>query len=310
MDHKVITHSNKHLIAVHSTLGIFKYNNNKNKWKLYAQYPSHYDGMARKSVIDDKTNKIYIIYGYHMLTFDIPTKQFEATYSVINDGELILMDDDIYLIGYNQIFKWNITNKQFQNIDNFKFEQTEQHLTWYGKVWINTMKSLLIIGGYYTNTIDTASDNIYEYKPNMTLKTVCKLPNTLCCCNCIKTRDEQFVIILGGKTTFILGKFVDDIYVLNVKLMIITKSKIKCPEKGEYHGVCVYDEEYENKLTFGFIRDCWKGLEFGDVMYPPFYLCKFIQQWFVKETLHLFAKKSTLNQRNHFNIDLDNILSS
>ena len=71
MNYKLMRYSKTNdLLTIHKTLGIFRHDLNKNRWKLFIRFPSEYDGEAKEFIIDNKNGKIYIIFGYYLLIFD------------------------------------------------------------------------------------------------------------------------------------------------------------------------------------------------------------------------------------------------
>merc|ERR1712154_760158 len=88
------------------------------------------------------------------------------------------------------------------------------------------------------------------------------------------------------------------------------QSKICCPKPGGHHLVIVNGKANDELLIMGYIRDLYKTEMFKDVETMPDDLIKFTLKWCRTEMLHWIEFNLGKNEKMHFEIPIENIISS
>ena len=122
----------------------------------------------------------------------------------------------------------------------------------------------------------------------------------------VKTRNERFIIILGGFDAQSNG--CDDIYIYDTNNNLFSQSKISCPAKSGFYATISNDPEGDELITFGFINDCYKSNNFQNVQVLPFYLIQLISHWLCIQEIYLL--QYGVKGGGHWKIDVDDILQS
>ena len=166
----------------------------------------------------------------------------------------------------------------------------------------------------YNGGYDTANSRllqcIYSYctvsgkRTKLTLELMIGMANMAC----FATKDERYIILMGGYWNHnMFGSFMHDrIYVIDLQCMQVRECNVRCPRNARFYGLVMSNELKENLAVFGFVRKCWNECEMGMDLYPPRYIIKLIQLWFVDEFVHLFEKTT----ENHWKISVDDILKN
>ena len=130
-------------------------------------------------------------------------------------------------------------------------------------VHVSSQNKLLLLGGYdrdYEDVIDTVrvystTKNEWKQLLNDNGDTI-KLPLALSGFGCILTRDERYIVILGGTSGGIGGEEVT-IYYLDLWSMEWTKSLVECPINNEF--ICVLTDNDDVHIFPRFARDSKHG---------------------------------------------------
>eukprot|EP01084_Bolivina_argentea_P278829 476522_1 len=71
----------------------------------------------------------------------------------------------------------------------------------------------------------------------------------------VSTKNEQFIIMLGGVT--VGYECSDNIFIYETRNNIITKSKMKCPMKRDlaYRAILMNNSNRDEMISFGFVND-------------------------------------------------------
>ena len=83
------------------------------------------------------------------------------------------------------------------------------------------------------------------------------------------------------------------------------KSKAKCPDTGLYQAFTINNKIKDELCVNGFIRRTWKLSDIDDHLYPPQYLIKIINRYYMNEWIHLIGSYDD----THSNISVFDILS-
>eukprot|EP01084_Bolivina_argentea_P103428 185255_1 len=93
---------------------------------------------------------------------------------------------------------------------------------------------------------------IYSFSNGKWKKELIELPISMSNVGCVLSMDQNNIITFGGFTNG--NARIDDIYVLNVKSMIIKKSHLKCPIKGVFFAVINGMSSRNAIVVSGFVR--------------------------------------------------------
>ncbi len=98
--------------------------------------------------------------------------------------------------------------------------------------------------------------------------------------------NDEYVLLFGGQTN---GKLHDDIWIYSVRDEKFKRSNLKCPRKGEFEAITVCDKVKDEVITTGFVRGQWRLCGIGDHLFPPQYLIKLMNSYYLNEFIHLFG---------------------
>eukprot|EP01084_Bolivina_argentea_P111923 199636_1 len=302
----------------------YKYDIVKNKWfKLQLNIPKDITATNVTSAFDQKTQNLYIYFG-NKSSFDqkakiiktnLKTNETNITNNVRNvghSGRGIVLNDQFHMIGgcssstEHLLWDGNELKSQFDfsigkslHVSFFYFSQP-------GIAHIPSKNSLLCIGGYSGKCHDWIY--LYNTKCKTWTKLSQRLPVPMWFCGCVVSRNQKYVILLGGDYT-------DTIYVLDVATMKFRKSSIICPEKACVHAINMYDAEKDMLLTFGYIRNIFNLPQCNAMSFPPIYLINIISSYYSNEWIFVTTiVKANLNHESkingrHWKIKLDDILN-
>ena len=112
---------------------------------------------------------------------------------------------------------------------------------------------------------------------------------------------------MGGRTD---DRWVDDIYILDTKRMIIHKSNIKIPIKYNCNAVLIngYSNKKYKLLVIGFIKICWNGKEFKNIVYPSNDIINIIINFYCNEGyIHLSIYDQDKKITKQYKMEIDDI---
>ena len=90
----------------------------------------------------------------------------------------------------------------------------------------------------------------------------------------------------------------------------MSKSDIKTPTIARATAIITRDDERDSLLTFGFVNQCYKMEEFGDVQALPFYIIKLMEKWVCFEMIHVIQLLTNDLPVVHWTMDVDKIIES
>ena len=71
--------------------------------------------------------------------------------------------------------------------------------------------------------------------------------------------------------------------------MISIPSK-RSPEKSEFQALRLHDHKQDEFTMTGYVRTTWNECKISSYLFPPNYLLKIMQGYYMNEYVHLFAK--------------------
>eukprot|EP01084_Bolivina_argentea_P128776 227555_1 len=299
--------------------GVYKYNIDHNIWTKILDYDKDFVLYSSDIAFNKESQSIYTWLGSTSLhTFNLKTKQSQtiATFKHVNGPvRMIFIHGRLHLIIYQRHFVWNEQNKEEEEIHRFQpvgVRVGNGPSGGYGLIFLESVNKLLLIGGGGWN-----GDLIYEFcmKNKTWHKWNNKLPKTLQRFGVVSTRDDQYLIILGGSSRYGWEPS-DDIFICDMrkKTKCFVQSKIKCPfqkptyhnqPKFEYNAFITNNIEKDNLLCFGFIAHCFKAERMMDA-----YLSLDVVQLIVK---YIFSEDVYLMKRDTghlYKMNVNDILQS
>eukprot|EP01084_Bolivina_argentea_P015582 29201_1 len=293
--------------------GIYKFNIHKNEWIKIFCYDTNFKCCIGSTAYDNQHKLLHISDRSRMVTFDLKTKnkvtsighQMERSQCIFVENKLhqicnvatpgnTIQNGDHYI--YNK-------TKQFQKITTFK---SSMNLDGYRTIYLKSKKSIFLFGGWNGGWTNTAGyqTSIYRFSciDSKWKEFHIKMPMKLSHISVVATKNEQYIIILGGITSGYGCS--DNIFIYDIRNNIFTKSKMKCPKKGSYHAITINNSKHDEIATFGFVNGCYKAANFVGVQILPHYLIKIIGCYFCHEEIHLLRRDSG----EHWEINVDHIL--
>ena len=82
-------------------------------------------------------------------------------------------------------------------------------------------------------------------------------------------------------------KQLDDIWIYSVGDKTFHRSNIICAMTGPSETFTINDKKNDEMTVFGYVRNEWKLSDISDQLFPPRYLIKMIQTYFLNEYVHL-----------------------
>ena len=226
-------------------------------------------------------------------------------------GPCVVINDKLNVIGGY----WNDKHLVFDR-DNERFEiahDLQQQTGWrgIGKHTLVQMEdtSLYTFGG--DNLKARGHNDIYYLNKEATewaLSEV-KLPAKLRNLACTSVVKERFILLFAGEQDPEKGDYWPwednyEIYIFDIKQNELRKSRIRCPIKGRAKAMTFI--EGNEKTVHGWLRETWKLFNIDDRQYPPHYLVKIMERYYVTEWIHLLYNK--YNTMRHFKVRVKDIL--
>ena len=148
----------------------------------------------------------------------------------------------------------------------------------YGLAQLNN--KLMIYGGCSYTIAKRLMDQICEYDVVRNAWNALRIamPEHLYNFGCTSAIRNQYVLIFGGMS---LRDRIDDIWIYSVKDQIFIKSKVKCPTKNACQALAINDARSDELTVFGFILNTWKTSEINNLIFPPRYLIKLNNKFYL-----------------------------
>ena len=85
---------------------------------------------------------------------------------------------------------------------------------------------------------------------------------------------------------------------------------MQCPSKfGTWEAITVNDKTRDELVVFGFVREGWKLSEIADHLYPPRYLIKMMNRYFLNEYVHLISIGNHSSYGEHWRMGVFDIIN-
>eukprot|EP01084_Bolivina_argentea_P034634 64122_1 len=282
-----------------------KYFNNRTKTWTDLSFNSNTDetwsisrSCRTKTTFDYKNKRMYIYQlrkqKIHILDLELKTA---ITFSLphrdivnVMDDECVIANNEFHIIGDNG---HHVFNKSSVTLDIKTKSELLKKVHYHTLVYLCSQKIIFLI----------AEDIILSYctKTNIWSQLSIPLPNVLRLVSVVVTRDDKYIILLGGTAR---GSMCDSIYVLDVEKVKLFECSIKCPVSNVVQTAILNDYKMEELISFGFVRDNWKNKQYKNILFPPFYLIKLIQSYYWKDEIHLFWTMF------HWKIRIDDVLNN
>ena len=254
--------------------GIQKYNINTKTWQKFMGFHKNIPKLQSSTAFDPDKNILYIFDRYTRgfgkqldAKIDLNTKQLLQTPDIlrIQSYSALCINDKLYMIRIQRDKNQSKFVCCDDKMQNFEELYTFKQLEGYGMVHIKRNKEILLFGGWLNNeseALDTiraySLDNNNKNSENRFRELKVKLPLCLSHFGIVSTRNDQFVIIIGG---WIDGSSQSDgIYIFDVNKCELRESEIRCPSRGYTYATIIDNTERDELLVFGFIRRYFKNL--------------------------------------------------
>ena len=115
-----------------------------------------------------------------------------------------------------------------------------------------------------------------------------RLPDGMCAFRCTSVINQQYILLFGALTMGMRqNKDLDDIWIYSFGDKTFHRSNIKYPMRGYLKAFTINDKENDEMMVFGYMRNEWKLSDLAGHLFPPRYLIKMIQTYFLNEYVHL-----------------------
>ena len=297
------------------TLHFLILNVNTGQWKSIGTIDGYH--FAEHSIaFDEDKQLIYFCCSRSTMTrigvYDLKSDSFkehdiQLPISGKNRGAgLVIIDHKLHTIlgSYNaKHFVVDIDEKKCTEL--YDFERYTDCCCEAALIYLRNKNMLWLIGGsgfdYYEFE---AVDDIHTYsiKDNKWKLLDTKLPIGVYEFGYICTRDERYIIIIGGIADNIASY--DKILVIDTESMEIKKSKIRSPFSGSCHACLVDNMQNADLVVNGFINECWNVGKWKndaiDLRYPSIDIIGLIVSFYCIQTVYLFG----ISSLQYFQIDL------
>eukprot|EP01084_Bolivina_argentea_P214745 364550_1 len=314
--------------------GLFKYLFANDEWIKYTIEPplnlkrhhSYRDCTAPTAAIITQKNLIYL----HDDTFNAKIKLFHNK----NHGKLegikcpwmgsapnmTVINNECHIIGDNTHFKYNEHTNRFIFLGPICDSDSDNdiEIEWVENPGFANVKDrkILMFGGQnndnefefnYTDSIYECDLTNNEYQWT---KLDVKLPDSgYMGFGCTAILDGKYVLVMGGQGVEDGGGWATrEIHIYSVPDQTFRKSKIICPEAGQFKAITVSDKKKDEIITFGYIRSVWKECDINDQLFPPQYLVRIISKYYFDEFVHLFSSSFDYNPGVHWKISVFDII--
>eukprot|EP01083_Nonionella_stella_P185004 673437_1 len=226
----------------------------------------------------------------------------------------IALRNTLHIIGgqdNNTHIVWSDETKEFEEMHVFE-HFADSGFIMFRLIHIASRKSFLFIGGEDADSGDGLAQNVLEFSLETNTWTALNVavPQKIRDFGYVVTRNDQFVLLFApyiGSPDALNRS--DSTFVLDVQKMKFGKCNIKLPMNVSFYDkIVIYnDYEYEEILTFGFIRNVWTQIDIGDryaIECVPQYLCKLMQSYYANDYLYTLRAYRTV----YWKISVDDIL--
>lgn len=214
--------------------------------------------------------------------------------------KLFCYGDQVHILTEIEHFIYNIKNSSFTYVQ----ELTRMYSVSLSCYLKGSDKLLLFdTHGHFQDLV------IYEYdlienkytKSEVVYKPIMKLTDLGIVCS----RDENYVIIMGGRNMY-NGVYRNlDIFVFDVKKKRFMKSKRKCPFDACVHWAGIMGSAHHDELlVFGFINELYRTSAFVNIRTLSYHVTKLICKRVCNEWIHIMAKYDG----QHCKIHIDSVL--
>eukprot|EP01084_Bolivina_argentea_P024676 45942_1 len=230
-----VTNSNEFIVAAYKTIhsngdAIYKFDTNKNEWIKIFDYDKNSNFNIRSAAYDNKNKLLYIGDTSKILAFDLKTKnvttlkeQYKRFFGLIfAENKLHQICSQLNVDGTCSNFDHYVYDKtkHFQKITTFP---SFFRLHYYNAlIYLTVHKCILLFGGWNIN--GGYQHSIYRFSCiNSKWKELhIKIPTKVSRFGLVSTKNEQYIIILGGYI-FCDHKYSDDIFIYDIRNNIFSK---------------------------------------------------------------------------------------
>ena len=245
------------------------YNIRKNDWTTLSLENKKDWWCHGDQICYDLHSKILFISGSNsMEIIDLSSEQLLCNkYQIAGDyklpHEMIFVDSVCHCIAYSEESRmtdthqtWDDETKQWLDINTFSKELTEFD-TMSKLIFLSKRKELLLFG----SAMDSSNTRIdvlcnYSMAEQKWTHSVIKLPfhqKEIAAFGHVLTKDEQYIIIIGGYGFFV--DTVDTIFILNLETMIFTESMVRCPFDVTYNAIMMESVTDNELLIHGYVKN-------------------------------------------------------
>ena len=306
---------------------IWKYNIKQHEWIKVIDYDEDLSVYSHSAAFDSNNNCIYIFRttNGNQIKCDLNSKKLSIIENAITPTttswrgfesslRMLHVNDRLHCIGGNNRNQsaihcsWSTKGNALSDKIMHKLpESITTGLRKHSMIYLKSQQCILVFGGRYQ---DKVFDTIYKYSivNQKWIELDIKMPRNMCSFGIVKTREERFIILFGGSN--LLNKL-NEIYIYDTMMNAWSKSSVTTPIISTFRAaISNNDSAQDEKLCFGYIRNCYNEDEFIDLQALPYYLIKFISKWVSNEDIYLIQTSNTAAEAEMWTMNIDSILQN
>lgn len=298
---------------------VYKYNHADDSWSEWTRFPEDVESINHSAAVGAQHLFLFGKSG-KVIQIDLETHTFSESPGSFHNGAhsaLLHTDGELHIFGgWQDCSHWLWDEAEGSCTAKYSFQGRalphhlfQSQLAWHCVHQMSNDKVLIVLHH---------APKIFSYcmRSNECRVLGVTMPFTADFPCSVLTKDERFLILFGTRTAF--GAEFISIHILDLKSMVLKRSRVRCPRECKLHAVLAHSKQKDERLVFGFIRQAWLLPGFEELQRLPRYMMSLIALWFSRETVHLFgdglesiAPGSPVMQcRPHWSINVDAILKS
>ena len=299
------------LYAISKSSGLCEYDRDTDTWNKHP-ITEHlgskfFEWKSVRAIAIDSQQNMYVWNGTDLIILQLKDKTYDkfSWVSIFNEGGLqgIILGDEFHVIGGNNDMhlkhrKWNGNFQLFDKLHDLKFAYPQ----------IVKLKDKLISFGGFAAGDFLDEINEYDIINDKWSKFEITLPRAMMIDGAALVLKQQFIILFGGVISSGVddANHIDNIWIYSVRDKKFTESKMKCPWKMGGKVLAMNNPKDDEFTVFGYIRSQWRECRIHDQLFPPRYLIKIMNKYYLNEWIHLIDKISS----KHWKINVSDIINN
>lgn len=297
-----------HIIAIEDTSSHFEahiYDSITNKWELFTKLEDSLNSAAHTIASNPQLSEVIAFTDRHIIQINMKSKEINVRTmdeKLGSGGYCLFINNDYHLFFFglnnDKHIKLNINRKTHTHkLETMHILSAEEKATVYMRaIHLKSQEKVLVFGGLkgWNDYQDTV--HCYDIVENKWSELEVRMPIGVHRFGCVKTKDEKYVVLMGGYNN---SERINKIQVFDVDKTKFGISKIKCPKNGSFQAVNTL-EDADEILIAGYVRIVLNEYE----MIMPDDIIHFIIDLMRIERVHLMEDANS----SHWKIDVQCIV--